>query len=197
MLLAGDERGRTQKGNNNAYCQDNATSWVDWSEGNKDQEVFTNFVRRLIALRKRYPVLCANRYLHGNLCSAVTGFRDLEWYAPEGVAMETPHWLDPEHQCLGWVLAGDAARPNLPHERTATLLVILNAQPRAVRFHTPAAVDASVWQCVLDTTRADGDGRHLRVQAGKPFPAEARGSYVFVLESAEGAAEDPITTLNP
>src|SRR5262249_41372343 len=93
MLLAGDEIGRTQQGNNNAYCQDNGTSWTDCSRITERDEKLLAFARRLIAFRKAHPVLRHLRFLHGRATCA-RGIRDITWYAPQGTEKTTDQWQD-------------------------------------------------------------------------------------------------------
>ncbi|MFX4493788.1 DUF3459 domain-containing protein, partial [Acinetobacter baumannii] len=83
-----DEFGRSQQGNNNAYCQDNETSWVDWSRPDQD---LTAFVRRLLALRRRHPVLRRPVFLHGRNRSA-DGVKDITWYTPQGTEKTSEQW---------------------------------------------------------------------------------------------------------
>src|SRR5262249_27491622 len=100
MLLAGDEFGRTQNGNNNAYCQDNETSWIDWTLAESDQgRVLTEFVARLIALRHRHPILrCAN-FLHGRDKPA-PDVLDIAWFDAQGNELPSEAWNNPHDKTL-------------------------------------------------------------------------------------------------
>src|SRR5688572_5665891 len=101
MMLAGDEFGRTQAGNNNAYCQDNAVSWVDWTLPRAQEE----FVRRLIGFRHRHPVFRRSRFFRGR---PVEGWnvKDIVWFGPDGAEMTEAHWHDPARRCLGVYFCG-------------------------------------------------------------------------------------------
>lgn len=156
MLLAGDELGRSQNGNNNAYCQDNEISWQDWSLLEKEQDTL-EFVRRLIELRRRHPVLRRSQFLHGLKRSQVTGLEDIRWISETGVTMTPEQWNESQRRCLGLLLAGDAG-----HYRNAkgedlvddTLLIIFNATTSDVRFLLPELNGGSGWQCLLSTAAA-------------------------------------------
>ncbi len=100
MLLAGDESGRTQQGNNNAYCQDNEISWLDWdTAGSPDGKALTEFVSRLISLRRQYPVLRCGEYLHGRATYA-EGILDIAWFDEVGGTIPPEVWNDPEQRTL-------------------------------------------------------------------------------------------------
>src|SRR4051812_9725726 len=112
MVVAGDEMGRTQGGNNNAYCQDNEISWLDWSLVEKEEELFT-LVRSLIAVRRQHPVLRQRAFFVGRPVGdgdlkALTGF------TPKGVEMTDQDWFSPACMSVGMYLAGDAIRTRGP-----------------------------------------------------------------------------------
>jgi glycogen operon protein len=132
MLLAGDEIGRTQRGNNNAYCQDNEISWIDWTHADRD---LCAFVRRLIELRRRHPHLHLNRWLSERRQS--DGHKEIEWLRPDGHPMSVDDWHDDSRHCMA-VTGGDAA---------ARLLALFNAEPAAVQFTLPAGP----WQLEIDS----------------------------------------------
>ena len=109
MILAGDEFGRSQQGNNNAYAQDNPLSWVDWNIP-EDGAALIEFVRRIIALRDAFPILRRSRFLTGEYNSDLD-VRDVRWLTPAAVDMEPEQWQDGNARCLrhayGWASAGD------------------------------------------------------------------------------------------
>ncbi|HET6431497.1 glycogen debranching protein GlgX, partial [Dyella sp.] len=107
MLLAGDEFGRTQHGNNNAYAQDNETSWVDWEAIDEAADDDIRFVRRLIRLRRNHPALRWPRFMHG-WAQCEKSIKDITWLASEGGEMNTGHWSDPERRSVGLLLNGRA-----------------------------------------------------------------------------------------
>src|SRR5690606_11300771 len=92
MLLAGDEFARTQRGNNNAYCQDNEISWVDWNHDDRARRLI-DFVRKLTGLRQRYPILRRSRFLTGE-CNEELGMKDVTWIDATGDEMAQKHWDD-------------------------------------------------------------------------------------------------------
>jgi glycogen operon protein len=161
MLLGGDEMGRTQDGNNNAYCQDNTTSWLDWSKLYQEREL-VEFVGRLARLRARHPLLRRRHFVHGDDQVPVTGYKDIEWLRPTGGPMTERDWLDSAMRCLGVLLAGPA--PAFPG-REEVLLVVFNAGRDGVRFSLPRGDGFDLafrgWQCVLSTgaTAPVGDGQ--------------------------------------
>jgi glycogen operon protein len=108
MLTGGDELGRTQHGNNNAYCQDNEISWLDWAPDHEWAEL-TPLVQQLLALRRTHPVFRQRHFFVGQ--PAVPGGRkDVAWFSPSGREMDHGEWWDPHRQTLGLFLAGDAIR---------------------------------------------------------------------------------------
>ncbi|GHB08235.1 glycogen debranching protein GlgX [Modicisalibacter luteus] len=169
MMLAGDEMLRTQNGNNNAYCQDNEISWLDWNLSG-DAHAMIDYVRHVIALRHRYPILRRARFLSGDY-NADLGLKEVTWLTPDGDEMNVERWEDPEARSLGVLLDG-RARPSgiRRHGADVTLLLLLNANPEAVTFQLPEVPRGSGWMCRLDTAssleetvcrRAFGDGHRL------------------------------------
>lgn len=133
MIVAGDEFGRTQNGNNNAYCQDNPISWLDWSAAaSPEGTALTDFVSRLIALRKRYPMLRASNFLYGQ-DSPGHGINDIEWWDERGETLSPDDWNNPEGRAL---MMGRAMR--LEDGTVETLALLINAGPDPVHFTLPA-----------------------------------------------------------
>jgi isoamylase len=185
MLLAGDELGRSQGGNNNAYCQDNIVSWLNWPGINSEDWVLLHFVRRLLELRREQPVLRRPHFLHGRFVSPSTGFRDVEWISPSGGLMHKEHWQDPNARCLGVLLVGDA-RPNSgyedPSQPETTLLLVFNAHPHPIQFTIPEVESSMRWISLLDTAQPERAAGDLIVPARGYFQAEPRSVAVFSLE---------------
>jgi glycogen operon protein len=144
MLLAGDELYRTQHGNNNAYCQDNEISWIDW-DGLKDDDSLLHFVRALSALRRARPELRRDTFLKGALQASHS--RDICWWHPSGIEMSDHEWNDPEQRCLGVGLGGTASAPEL--------VLLLNPTEAECEFHMPASASGG-WSVVLDTAHPVG-----------------------------------------
>jgi glycogen operon protein len=150
MLLAGDEFGRTQQGNNNAYCQDNELSWLDWDLKEKGQSLVA-FTQKLAKLRERFPILRRGRFLSGDFHEA-SGSKALSWWKPSGEEMEPGDWADPNTKCFARMLDGRAQESGIRvAAQDETILTILNAHHEAVEFILPAAVDGKAWVRLLDT----------------------------------------------
>src|SRR3954468_9073825 len=127
MLLAGDEFGRTQKGNNNTYCQDNELNWVDWAGIDAAGQGLAAFARKLIALRQGFAVLRRARFLTGAHDEGA-GVKDATWLTPDGTEMDAEHWGDPNTRCFGLLLDGRARATGLRRPASdATLLQVVNA----------------------------------------------------------------------
>jgi len=145
MLLAGDELGRTQRGNNNAYCQDNDISWVDWSEVDS---ALRSFTRRLTALRRAHPVFRRRRFLSG------MEVRNLEWFSPAGGEMTQPDWNDPNARSIAIFLDGHddpdrAADGSLLVDDD--FLLLINGWWEPLDFRIPETGAPRCWQVELDT----------------------------------------------
>jgi glycogen operon protein len=150
MLLAGDESGRTQSGNNNAYCQDNEISWFDWDlAGSPENSELEKFVARLIALRKSHPTLHGDRFLHGRN-EIAPGLLDIQWFSEKGTPMEPAEWSDPERRLLALRRVGNSAGGNGTIEAT---LILMNASKEGSTFLIPKP--ALTWIVELDTNAPD------------------------------------------
>jgi glycogen operon protein len=167
MLSGGDELGRAQGGNNNAYCQDNEVSWYDWDHVDNDLLAFT---RRLLALRRALPVFRRRRFFYGQALhgSQVT---DIGWFTPEGTVMTGPDWQEGYAKSIGVFLNGEALpSPGPGGERVsdASFLLLLNAHCEPLRFTLPGGEEAQAWEVVLDTSEPGTDGP----SAGSPALAQ-------------------------
>jgi glycogen operon protein len=169
MLPAGDGEGRSQDGNNNAYCQDNPLSWIGWERADQSLAEFT---RRLIALRRTYPAFRRTRWFDGSPTAA--GDRDLMWLWRDGTEMTPGRWESAESCCFGFLIGRID-----PHE--TALLVLINGGDAQIDFALPAA-PGSAWSLLLDTATPDAAPRQFSMAAGVP----ARG--LLVLASAGGSA---------
>ena len=154
MLLAGDEFGRTQRGNNNAYCQDNELSWVDWNHDDRAQRLI-GFVRKLIGLRHQYPILRRSRFLTGEYDPDLD-MKDVTWINATGEEMRQEHWDDANTRCFGMLLDGRAQQTGIRRRgELATLLIIFNPWQDVVRFTLPPANGGSGWTLRADTNFPD------------------------------------------
>jgi isoamylase len=159
MLLAGDEFGRTQRGNNNAYCQDNEISWVDWQLAER-RGWLTAFVRQLLTLRKQAPGLRRDTFLKGAR-QADREHKDVSWRHPLGHEMTAADWHDPNARALGVLIGHAFADPQ--GIANGHLLFLCNTGDSPVNFVLPAPTTGAVWQTVFDTARwrANDLGNHL------------------------------------
>ena len=154
MLLYGDERGRTQRGNNNAYCQDNELTWLDWSL-DEDGRAQLEFVKRLAALRAKHPVLRRRRFFHGRRVHGLD-VRDVVWLKPNGDEMGERDWFINYVRSLGMLLNGQvmqewSARGEFVFDDP--LLVLLNAYWEPLSFTLPTLATALPWRVIIDTAR--------------------------------------------
>ncbi|MCA2981621.1 MAG: glycogen debranching enzyme GlgX, partial [Myxococcaceae bacterium] len=183
MLLAGDELNRTQRGNNNAYCQDSELSWVDWALDARGRRLL-DFTRRCLALRASSPVLTRRNFFQGQTLED-SRFRDVAWFHPAGRELERADWENPELRCLGMFLGGDAIGTRDPRGRKIvgqSLLVWLNAGPHDVDARLPPRTFGEAWAPVLET--ASDEPRQLVVASGGVCPVPARSLVVLALVHA-------------
>ncbi len=177
MLLGGDEMGRTQEGNNNAYCQDTPLSWYDWEGADS---ALLDFCRRLIDFRHRHPVFRRRRWFQGR---AIHGpeVTDIAWFTHEGTQMEEEHWDEGFAKSLGVYLNGEAI-PN-PYPKgdpitDASFYVIFNAHYEALTFTLPAPEWGQAWLFELDTDTGWAE-EATRYQAGAALEVTARSLVVL------------------
>ncbi len=156
MLLAGDEIGRTQQGNNNAYCQDSEISWVDWSMPEASQKLLA-FTKKLIATRHKYQILRYSRFLTADV-NPETGVKPISWINANGAEMDAAEWGDDKAKCFGMMLDG-RAQPTGARKRgnVATLLMVMNAWQDVVVFTLPKAPEGKDWKLLIDTNIPDDD----------------------------------------
>ena len=177
MLLGGDEIGRTQQGNNNAYCQDNELSWYDWED--LDESLF-DFTRRLIKLRKRHPVFRRRGWFQGRPIHG-SEVDDIAWFTPDGDEMAEEHWEQGHAKSLGIYLNGSAIPNPNPRAEPVTdddFYVMINAYHEALAFRLPGEEWGRSWVRVLDTSTVRRGG----VQAlapGESLEVEARALVVL------------------
>ena len=156
MLCGGDEWGRTQRGNNNAYCQDNEISWFNWHRDEKQNE-FLEFTRKLIQFRREHPVFRRPKFLKGRRIPG-SEIRDVMWFTPGGNQMTEAEWTSPFVRCLGMLLSGDATDVlNVEGEacRDDTFLLLINAHYEPISFVLPGQ-EHLAWQLILCTNEARG-----------------------------------------
>jgi glycogen operon protein len=156
MLCGGDEFARTQKGNNNAYCQDNEISWFSW-ERNAEENQLLEFTRHLIHLRKKHPVFRRPKFFQGRRIRG-SEIKDVMWFNPGGNEMSDEEWASPFVRCLGMLLSGDTIDV-LDFEgqaiRDDTFLLLINAHFEAIPFVLPGQEHID-WQLIFDTSEEAG-----------------------------------------
>jgi isoamylase len=173
MLLGGDEIGRTQKGNNNAYCQDNAINWYDWSATDKQ---LTDFTRTLIALRRDHPVFRRRRFLTG------VETEELQWFTPDGTRMTASDWDDPQTRGVALYLDGADAPDRAEDGRLLVdddFLVLVNAWWEPLAFTVPGTRPVQTWAPVIDTYEPAGTSAASAMSAGDRITARPRSIVVL------------------
>ena len=186
MLLAGDEFARTQNGNNNAYCQDNEISWVNWDIG-ETGELLIRFVQQLTALRHKYPILRRTRFLTG-IYNEELGVKDVTWINAGGHEMKPEEWGDLSMECFGMLMDGRAQPTGIRRRgEDATLLMVLNAYHDLVGFTLPETAGGSNWSLLIDTN-LDEDAELGSFATGDAYGVTGRSLLLFALEPGEAAA---------
>ncbi|HEU4994233.1 MAG TPA: glycogen debranching protein GlgX [Gemmatimonadaceae bacterium] len=156
MISHGDEIGRTQGGNNNAYAQDNETTWVNWNLDWRREELLA-FTRRLLAIRQAHPVLRRRHFFRGESVNE-KGEKDVTWIRPDGGELTEQDWTDEDAEVLGMLMSGDAAddvndRGQPVHDDT--LLLILSNSSNDVVFDLPMLAHRGIWAELLNTARSE------------------------------------------
>jgi glycogen operon protein len=170
MLLMGDEWGRTQNGNNNAYCQDNELNWLRW-EGHRERDrAFGEFLTDVIAIRRSRPLLRQPKFLHG--AAAEDGTTDVAWLRPDGQAMQQEDWNKPLTRSMGTLLC----------DRRHRLMLVFNAYHEALPFNLPVPL-ASGWRALVDT--AQGAVWRTGSEALAAAAVAVEGRSLLLLESLE------------
>ena len=180
MLVAGDEMGRTQQGNNNAYCQDNPLSWLNW-ELSEDDRLLQVFVQKLIQLRRRHPVFRRRRYFQGRPIKGAD-VKDLTWLAPNGDEMSDEEWHQHFARCLGMLSFGQAL--DEVNERGVPVLddnflLLLNSHHEAIPFKLPTTPVNMNWRLSIDTSLETGFAHGQYYAMGSVFPLQSRSLALF------------------
>jgi len=157
MLLAGDELGRTQRGNNNAYCQNNEISWLDWDKLTDDDKALQEFVKYLIYLRQHYYLFTSKKYIHrpDKVSGDAEFYCQVRWISASGNEMKDMQWMERELQVVGWVLerkwlVNDEEKPD------ECLLLLFNASEQVVDFSFPQVDKLLSWDILLNTNEPSG-----------------------------------------
>jgi len=163
MLLGGDEFRRTQGGNNNAYCQDNETSWVDWGDLERHQKNY-RFAQGMIAFRRAHPILSVEKFYAD---------AEIHWFGPQGAL---PNWRGPKEKTFARVIK---------ESRPGSLLIMFKAGMNGTGFAFPPLPQGFQWRLEADTSRSAPQdlftaGEEMAVDSSKPYNLEARSSAIFV-----------------
>ena len=194
MLLAGDEMSRSQRGNNNAYCQDNEMSWVDWEAASKQQDLI-DFTCTLSELRRAHPVFRRRRFFSGR--AAADGLQDIVWLTPAGRQMTDNDWQTGYARSLTVFLNGDAITEPGPRGETVrddSLLLLFNANREPVTFTVPDVRFGPGWEVVISTATAVGAAAPgatgtITVRPGRSI--ELAGRSIMVLRGIEDGPASP------
>jgi isoamylase len=178
MLLHGDELGRTQRGNNNVYCQDNEIAWIDWD--NLDAGL-CNFTRGLLKIRAAHPTFRRRRFFQGRkirVPGARDALPDIAWFDPAGTEMSDEQWQEPHARCVGAFINGDDVGTDRRGERMVDdrFLLLLNGHHEAIPFTLPPDRWGEAWQVAVDTAThvTPGDEWQPVHKAGDDVPLEGR-----------------------
>jgi isoamylase len=187
MILAGDEIGRTQHGNNNVYAQDNEINWIDWAAMGETGGELLEFTRSLIRLRATHPVLQRDRFLTG-WHNPDSETRDVTWLTPDATEMTEGHWTDPRAKCFGMMIDGRAQPTGLKQPGTdETLLIVLNAHHDVVNFKLPSVNEGVQWLRLCDTNDPKLNGS-TAYAFGDVYLVTGRSLLLFLLQR-EGASK--------
>jgi glycogen operon protein len=184
MLYAGDEIGRTQRGNNNAYCQDNDISWLQWDLSDAQRDLL-EFVRYMIHLLKSQPVLQRRRFFQGRSIRG-GGIKDITWFEPGGAEMSDEVWNSDHVRHLGVRLVGTEIQETDEHGQPIegdTLFLMFSAHPEPIRFALPGHEPGQRWERLLDTSQAGWSRR--AVQHGAQYDLAGRSVAVFRIVTVE------------
>ena len=178
MLLAGDEFGRTQKGNNNAYCQDNEISWVDWEGITESGRSLIALVRKLIRLRQSLPILRRARFLTAEYNPELE-VKDVTWINAAGTEMQQNEWEDGNMSCFGMLIDGRAQTSGIKRRASdVTLLIVVNAYHDVVNFTLPVFVGGDQWMTLIDTNDPER-GETSTIRTGDAYQITGRSLLLF------------------
>jgi len=182
MILGGDEFGRTQHGNNNAYCQDSDISWFDWNLGEDGNELL-EFTKRLIRLRQSYPTLRRSRFLTGQHDETLD-VKDVTWINANGQEMKDVNWKDASMKCFGMLLDGRAQKTGIKRRaQDKTVLIVMNSYEGLVDFTFPKPEEGDGWSLLIDTNIPDA-ASETEFAFGSIYQVTGRSLLAFAIKSA-------------
>ena len=186
MLLAGDELGHTQRGNNNAYCQDNELSWLDWTLDEARRQLL-EFARRVIALRRAHPAFRRRDFFQGRPLSG-GGAKDILWLKPDGAEMTAEEWEREHARCLGVYLSGaglaEVDRYGRP-VRDDDFLLLFNAHHEDIAFVLPALA-GEPWSALIDTALEPAAPDPRRLAGGETYALRGRSLALLSRAAPQG-----------
>jgi isoamylase len=178
MIVAGDEISRTQKGNNNAYCQDNEISWLNWEKMDKDLLAFTH---SLIKLRKEHPAFCRRRWFQGQPIKGA-GVEDIAWFLPDGNEMTEDDWNASHAKSIGIFLFGKGMHAVGPHGEQVTddsFYIIFNAHHESLEYKLPCSKYGGNWTKILDTATGHIGDSNEKFKSHSMITIDARSVVVL------------------
>ena len=181
MFLAGDEVGRTQNGNNNAYCQDNEISWINWEQLGSEREL-VSLVRKVIALRQHHPVFRRRNFFQGRAIKGV-GIKDILWLRPDGREMTDQEWNQEHAKTLGVFLSGSAVDEIDERGQLITdenFVVLMNAHHEEVPFSLPTVASGMAWIALIDTACESARCPNTAHEAMTAYALQPRSMVVLV-----------------
>ncbi|MBN2751143.1 MAG: glycogen debranching protein GlgX [Rhodospirillaceae bacterium] len=203
MLTAGDELGRTQLGNNNAYCQDNEISWLSWTTMTDDNRDFLEFVRAIAKIRHEHPVFRRPRFFHGRPLGTGT-IKDITWLSPRGGELSNEDWGLSYARCLGFHLGGELGEYFSREGECLDdqqFIVLMNAHYGTVPFRLPGPKMGCCWHCLFDTTNPlpYPDDQQPFFRASEIYPLQGR-TMAMLIHADDNTAQchtKPIHTSHP
>jgi isoamylase len=178
MLVAGDEMGRTQQGNNNAYCQDNEISWVNWEKADRQLQEFT---RQLIELRNKHQVFSRRRWFKGQ---PIKGVEDIAWFLPQGSEMTEEHWNNDFAKSLAVYLNGQGIHPVDPkgeHITDNSFYIMFNAHYEPLDYVIPPSKYGKQWTIVFNTAQKSNKKKVMKV--GEMILVQGRSAVLLISRS--------------
>ena len=180
MILAGDEFGRTQHGNNNAYCQDSEISWVNWALQGKG-DTLLRFTQKLTALRHHYPILRHSRFLTAEV-NEETGVKAITWINANGAEFSGDEWADDRTKCFGMVMDGRAQSTGVVKRGgDSTMLMVMNSRYDTVVFTLPEAPEGNCWRLLIDTNIPDAEDQ-TTFEVGAAYEVTGRSLLLFLMD---------------
>ncbi len=191
MLLAGDAMNHTQRGNNNAYCQDNEISWISWDDASRHAELI-DLVSKLTSLRKQHPVLRRRNFFLGRAIKGA-GVKDILWLRPDGSEMTDEEWNQANAKTLGVFLSGSAVEEMDERGQPVTddnFVLLMNAHHEEIPFRLPTVASGMVWVSLIDTALSNGKSPGLSHEANSAYLLQARSLALLVERPRDRVRQD-------